>query len=149
MRLIICVLLLTFSSLATAQTDNGLTTAEVVEHLDANEAMLASAYELWITILFGWLTASYLVGHKLTQAQFWMAVISYSLVYMTLVVKILVLSLANLQWMEQINFYYLPTVSDYWVVAWRVGLPLFLFIVSLYFAHSIRRGKNQAQIAID
>jgi hypothetical protein len=58
MRLIICVLLFTLSSLATAQTDNGLTTAEVVEHLDANEAMVASAYELWITILFGWLTAS-------------------------------------------------------------------------------------------
>ena len=90
-----------------------------------------------------------MVGHKLTQAQFWMAIISYSLVYMTLVAQILVLSLANLQWMEQINFYYLPTVSDYWVVAWRVGLPLFLFIVSLYFAHNIRRGKNQAQIAID
>ena len=64
MRLIICVLLLTLSSLATAQTHYGLITAEVVEHLDANEAMLASAYELWITILFGWSTASHLVGHK-------------------------------------------------------------------------------------
>jgi len=45
MRLIICVLLLTLSSLATAQTHYGLITAEVVEHLDSNEAMAASAYE--------------------------------------------------------------------------------------------------------
>ena len=142
MRLIICVLLLTLSSLATAQTDNGLTTAEVVEHFDANEAMVASAYELWITILFGWLTASYLVGHKLSQAQFWMAVISYSLVYMSVVAQVIALSAINIQWMEQINFYYVPMVSDYWVLAWRVGLPLFLYIVSLYFAHSIRKGNN-------
>ena len=64
MRLIICVLLLTLSSLATAQKNDGLTTAEVVEHLGANEAMVASVYRICITILFGWLTASHSVGHK-------------------------------------------------------------------------------------
>jgi hypothetical protein len=51
--------------------------------------------------------------------------------------------------MGEIGFYYLEESSDYWVVGWRAGLAMLLYIVSMYFAFSVRRGKNQTEIAID
>ena len=146
MRLIILVL--TLIPLATAQ-ENGLTVGEILEHIDVIETNIMSTQELNITILFGWLTASYLVAQKLTRKQFLLASLSYSAVTLTLIFQITFMSIHAIGFMGEVGFYIFKESSDYWIVGWRAGLAMLLYIVSMYFAFSVRRGKNQTEIAID
>ncbi len=136
----------------------GMTRYEILQMGETYNAYVASAMEIYLTILFGYIVAMYLAGPKLTRVQYAIANTIFLVVMANYVLLIHFFLSSNLQWSvwdgpygkEMVSVYrdlmprWLDSVRVYLMFVLLPGLPL----AAVWFGWRIRKNPPQDRLAL-
>ena len=120
-----------------------MTEPEFLEIINLHAANAITGLSVYITLLFGYMTAAYIVGAKLSFSQ----VIIVSLVYVFAAIAWGLVSITHAHSFEALVVAYTNFVpSPFWELPWSLlsGVTCFSsLIASLYFMYDIRSGARR------